>query len=324
MRSYVLNRLFSLGIPVSLVAFGVFCWTGQEDTYWRFLVFVTMIFGYFHFILGSFYQVTAFKRQPNTSRKFLVYLILTVISVLFCLLMFLADQAALLAVIVVTYFIMHGAFNEKTLLKLESGLNLSTWYFIALGLFFSGITYTALTHPSFFSDARVNFLPLDELARQNFIVDQVGFDPVNITVVLIGFAILALLYQWWRNLVPKILLSLTLVSILIVTGAVLAFYPPNYVYLYHLFLSYHFIVWSVAYYVKFKNEKPELVPTFLHQHFFIILAGIIMVSSIYWSDTGLLKDWSIMIFNFDVFVTVAFVHITTALMNEPWFKKVLS
>lgn len=324
MRDFITSKVLSLTIPLALIGYGALAFTGQEQTYWWFLVIVTMILGYVHFIIGFTYQLRSLRRAPNRNRNLIVFFLLTAFSILFCAYFIFQDLAGLLAMLVIGYFILHGALNEKTLLYMQTGIDVPTIYFMSLASFFTAVVYGSLTHPSFFFDGSIHFYSISEAARQWAITHHLGTDPQYVAVLLFFIAFALFLYSiqfLWKR-------SLTVLLHAVIFAATIAFfffyYPLNYVYLYHLYLGYHFIVWSVVFYQKTKRERPERTPAYIRHHLYVLIPCTLLLIPLLSSTSGALHTIAAHIFDVRIFLTASFLHITVSFMNEPWFKRMLA
>lgn len=320
MRDFAVSKLISLSIPIALIGIGAFLWTGAPPTYWWFLVIVTMVLGYMHAAVGFFYQMRSFHRAPNTGRLVLVFGILAAASVFICLWFIARDLVGPFVMLVFTYFILHGFINERSLLSMQANIQLPNRYFIMLTLLGTATIYGSLLHPSFFFDWSLGYYTISERSRLWVIEQGLGADPKHIAYIFYAAAACALAYTLPAIRHYRGLVFATAVAFVVALGSLFALYPLNYVYLFHLFLSYHFIVWSVVFYQKYRAQAPERVRGYLLHHAYVTVPLLILLALYLVSDADVVQAAGSFVFDIRTFLTVSFLHITVSFMNEPWFK----
>lgn len=323
MKDFVASKMISLAIPLALIGFGAAFWQGADTKYWWFLIIVTMVLGYAHAVIGFAYQARAFRRSEHKGRLFSVLAALSVISVLICLWFIAHDMVGAFIMFVFAYFILHGFLNEKTLLSMQTGIQLPTIYFLVLTLLSTAIIYGSLMHPSFFFDGPLQFYPMPEEARLWSIEQNLGADPQYIAYGLFMAALGLFAFSLRALREYRGVAYATAAAFVVALGSLFALYPLNYVFLFHLFLSYHFIVWSVVFYQKFRAHHPERVGSYVRHHLYVLVPLLLLLALFLLARQGIFEEIGAVVFDARTFLTVSFLHITLSFMNESWFKGLL-
>ena len=224
---------------------------------------------------------------------------------------------------VIMYFVVHGFLNERTILRVQVGHTLPYLYVIGLAVFSIGLFYGSLVHSSFFFDSSLSFYTLSEEMRQRSIERYIGIDPkvISLGLLSLGTLMVALSIPAMRML-RKTLIGTALV-LLALSAAFFVFYPLNYIYLFHLFLTYHFIVWSIVFYQKYRTSAPERVPSYVRHHAYVLGGCALLLALFVSTESGVLHSVGAVVFDARTFLTVSCVHITVSFMNEAWFKRML-
>ena len=321
MRDFLISKVINLFIPLVLIGYGFFFLTENPQLHWWMLIVATMVFGYVHAIIGFFYQIRALKRAPRARIQFSIFFLLIALSVAVCLFFILNNLVGAFMMFVIVYFTLHGFLNERSLLEMQTGTRLPTVYFLMLALFSTALIYGSLTHPSFFFDGQLVFYSVSESARLFAIEQNLGADPRYVALALFGCTALVFLFtlRYIRSN-TKLVLGTTVVMAALLMFF-LFFYPLNYLYLFHLYLSYHFIVWSVVFYQKFRRSAPERIPAYVRHHLYVLVPLCITLGIFIAADSGFFDRVGQIVFDARTFLTVSFLHITVSFMNEPWFKK---
>ena len=321
MREYVLAKVIALGIPSALIAYGFLAWQGPQQDYWWFLLVVTMILGYTHFWLGFYYQLRAFRRFTHAKRAYLAFFILTIVSLAVCYALIHSDYLALLATIVIGYFLIHGGLNENTILTLQTGYKLPLALYMVFATTMMTILYGSITHASYFFNQYLAFLPMFPAGREWAIEQGIGMDAATLPLITGVLSILGAIYVilMYPNVRRQTIVPLVFcVSVIFITYF---WYPLSYVHWFHLALSYHFIVWSLVFLFKYQKERPALVPSFVGLHL-IFLVGLIALAATGTADSTDQEWWLYaLVFNTSVSATISFVHISTSFLNEDWIKR---
>lgn len=323
MHDFIVSKAISLAIPLTLVLVGAFLWKGSAPNYWWFLVIVTMVLSYMHASIGFFYQMRSFLRAPNTCRLLVVFGILATVSILVCTWFIVHDLVGVFVMCVFTYFILHGMMNERSLLSMQTSIQLPYRYFITLTLLATAVIYGSLLHASFFFDWSVGYYAISERSRLWVIEQGLGVDPKHLAYIFYAAAAIALAYTLPAIRQYRGIALGTVATFMVVLGSLFALYPLNYVYLLHLFLSYHFIVWSIVFYQKYRAEAPERVRGYLLHHSYVVVPLLVLLALHLASDGGVFGTVGSFVFDVRTFLSVSFLHITVSFMNEPWFKSLL-
>lgn len=316
MHDYIVSKVISLGIPMVLIA-GAMLWVGVATDYWWFLVMVTIALGYVHFVGGFYYQLKALARSSFAVRYFVAFVVLTVVSVAISLLAITNGYIPELSVGVIGFFLLHGALNEKTLLMMQTGVAVPLVHFLLLAAGMLFLMIASLAHPSFFFTPELTFTTLSHTAALAGASALLGADPF--VFARVGFALLlllALFALWYMAASWRIVLlyGLTIAGFIVVMHI---FRPVNFVFLYCLYLSYHFIVWSVVFWQKYRT-----VPTRFHEYLLVhaALVAFLLFAALP-AQNGIHEMISVSVYNSAVFVTFAFIHISVSFLNEPWAKR---
>jgi len=109
--------------------------------------------------------------------------------------------------------------------------------------------------------------------------------------------------------------------LLVVLATIAVFYtkqPLNYVFLYFIALSYHFISWSFYFLQRFVTNSPERVAKYLWHHI-LVLAPFLAVTFLLIYNIPYMQGLHGFLFDGKIFLVLSMVHITTSLINEEWF-----
>ncbi len=305
MQDYLTSKAISLLIPLMLIGAGAVLFVESPAAHRNLLVGATMLFGYMHSLVGFAYQIRALRQSPNTNRNLGILAALTVLSVAVCFSLITNGFWGEFALFVIVYFIVHGFLNERTILRVQVGPTLPYLYFIGLAVFSVGL---------FYASEQVRYFLLDR---------YISIDPQFIALVLLSLGALMValsipaMYTFRKTLIGTGLVLLALFA------AAFAFYPLSYIYLFHLFLTYHFIVWSIVFYQKYRTSAPERVPSYVRHHVYVFGGATLLLLLFGSTESGILHSVGALVFDPKTFLTVSFVHITVSFMNEGWFKRML-
>ena len=311
---YTINKLISVGLPL-LVLGGVMYSAPFAQVGWQWLLYITIVLGYTHFLIGGYYQVRSFGRKPQSARYYGAFLVLLIISLGLVGLAYWFEAMILLAFTAIPYFMLHGFFNEHTLFRLQTGRTVSFSIFGALALWLTSLTVLSSFHPSAYFNQFLEFstlaafLQVSLLAPSSFhtVAVVVGFAGVGVSI---GLAV----YAWWRHGLRAAALSVLLVGG-VITGWYLWQGTLNYVYFFYLLLVYHFLTWMIFYGVRF-YERDRGFGSYILWHVVIVGGCLLVVMTDGW---GITTNWSQWVFNSHVFLFFTFSHITTSFVNEAWF-----
>jgi hypothetical protein len=320
MRDVYWSRSISLAIPILLVMYGAWFWPGADTAYWTFLLLATFFFGHIHNLISFRYQTRAIwrRRQP---RELVWFTVLTLVSAATVYIGISLGYQALLVPLVFIVFFAHSYLDEQTLLKMQAGItNLPTSFFLFLTFLPMVLIYQSLTHPSFFFTNSLEFYepvkpPLE------VIIGELGFDPHYLMLVsaLIGFTFLAVA---WRGLAAYRWLRAASVGLfLLILTIALRFEPVHYLYIFHISFSYHYILWSIVYYQKLKNEAPQRLPGYIREHLYLAVPLGLLILGFYFAVDSWVHTLSEWVYHTAIFFTIAFTHTVISFMNDDWFRK---
>lgn len=313
---YASNKIISVGLPL-LVLGGIMASVESVHVGWRWLLYITIVLGYTHFLIGGYYQIRAFRRKPQRHRYYIAFTILLGLSLGLVGLAYMQDAMILLAFTTIPYFMLHGFFNEHTLFRMQLGYAVPFSIFGSLALWLTSLTILSSFHPSAYFNQHLefstlaSFLNVSVLAPSTFhtLAVAAGFVGIMVSIGLAG-------WSWYRHR-----LRAAASGVLVVGGAITAWYlwqgTLNYVYFFYLLLVYHFLTWMIFYGVRF-YERGSGFWSYVWWHVVIVAACLLVVVT---DDSGLTMQWSQWVFNSHVFLFFTFAHITTSFVNEPWFQR---
>lgn len=323
MKEYALSHVISLAIPIILIIYGSFFWAGLPTTYWTFLLMVVFVLGYIHYFVGAYYQVKSFSRKSNYRQHIIVFIMLSIASILCALFFIYLEMMIFLSIFVILFFNIHGFLNEKTLLKTQAGIIVSHTLFLPWSLVTTGLLFVAVTHPSFVYNYDLTY-PVQAAYR------GLTENSTLLTIATSGK------FLFWGGIALIVFLLLqkvssgsskvsTLIAGSLVVSCIIFFQSPlNYIYLFFFILAYHFLQWSIAYLFLFIRHKQQELPTYVALHVGIICICVISVFSLT-SETFTNQSLSYIgsfIFDLRTFITFALFHLGVSLMNEEPFRKV--
>jgi hypothetical protein len=318
---YAQNKAVSLGLPFLFLFTLLLSFNINDPSLWWVLVVTAHTLGYVHFTLGFFYQCNSlYKKQAY--KKMVWLFILTASAVAFSVACIMAGYLSLLAIIAILYFITHGTLNELTLMQNQVGFAPKASMFLPLIFYVTPFFLLSLPHPSFFFTPQLEFLNPPPTVAITYLSAVVSID----ILVLVSIALLSL----FIILVPGRLFFQKLYkeSLIIFSVTVLTFFaflftqPLNYVVLYFIVLSFHFISWSVYFGQVYKNKKPEKLPQYIRHHAYILVPLLVLSVGAFVHFKEAVEIHQV-VFNGMIFITFAMVHNTTSLLNETWFLRIV-
>ena len=134
LKHYSINKFISLGWVFVVTVLTGF-WLGFVETQWQLILLILITFGHAHFLIGFYYQLKSFQRKPKPRQNMVVFAVLALLTLVGALFIFkyLGHAAALF--IGFMYFLLHGLFNEQTLIKREAGIFVPLIYICSLAVF---------------------------------------------------------------------------------------------------------------------------------------------------------------------------------------------
>lgn len=319
MNQYQVNKIFSLGVPIILLASALIFTDANDPSLWWTLIVITHTLAYMHFFLGYYYQFKMIRRARNTT--LLVFFVwLTMISIFVTLLFVVANATSLLAIVAILYFTLHGTLNEHTLLKQQFPNAPEAKYFLPFFLYVSPFFLLSLEHPSFFFTPALEFLnPTPEVAI-NWLGSIISLDLLwGASLIFFGtFIILVPLRLIYNRAYYAGFMILALVVATLITFQDAR--PLNYVILYFIALSYHFLSFSFHFLQMYLKDRPQAIPMYLFHHV-LILCPFIGLTLLLPLDLPHTQSIHRFVFDGKLFLFLAMIHNTTSLLNEEWFKK---
>lgn len=321
MKAYIQNKITSLGLVITLII-GSFLWFGNTTSQWQFLLLCLIGFGYGHFIVGFVYQIKSFFRKPNPWLQVTTFLILALSSVIIVELLFSVIGYAPALFIGFAYFLLHGLFNEQTLILRQVKMRIPLLYIFSLAIFvFTLLAYT-VPDPTFLFNRALQFADVSQ-----FVLLQ-AFLNMGITLEIfpyifwggVGLSFMVLFYAWlltrWTKVAAFLAASYVVLTVVtVVIGAI------PYIYMYLLVVGYHFMTWFLFYFIEIrKRKKPELFHFFLLH--ILVLAPFIFGGWIFLSEyeSAVVK----VLFDYKYFVIATYAHISVSFMNDEWFQNLQS
>lgn len=323
MQAYGWNKTISLGIPLLILLFGLLLFDENDTRLWWILIVITHSLGYIHFILGYVYQYRSLRRQ-GSRKKFLIFSLMTVVATLFALWFIYIEQIALLAIVAVGYFVIHGTLNELTLMNDQMGFAPKPELLLPFVLYITPFFLYSVTHPAFFYNSKFEFsnpspdttVQLLERTLSIELVFLLALFMLLLFLVLVPFRLL----MQGHFVAGGVILAVTLLS----SYTLVAERPFNYVFLYFIALSYHFISWSLYFYQKFSVSAPERVTDYVRHHLYLGVPLILLSVGAYLAPLGSLHLVHMAVFNGLLFLIMAMIHNTTSFLNEKWFLKLIN
>lgn len=318
LQTYGVNKLVSVVLPLAFLLLVLSFYPIDAPVSWWILIVAAHTLGYMHFVLGFIYQARSVVRSKHKKKVYL-FVLLTSSAVLISLGAALFNMMSLLSIFAIGYFIFHGAMNESTLMLKQFGYSPGLRFMLPVGLYILPFFLLALPHPSFFFTPQLFFLNPTPAIAMEWLTGVVTFDVLQIiSFACLGLFILLvpmqLLYKGKYIAAASILCTVFLTARLFVDE-----YPLNYIVLYFLFLTYHFISWSFYFYQSFRQHAPERIPAYLRDHLLVVVP-LLLLSAASMFDSSALALHHI-VFNGGLFITCAMIHNTTSILNEEWFGK---
>lgn len=313
---YTINKIVSVGLPLLVLAV-VMLSTESLRSGWQWLLYVTIVLGYTHFLIGGYYQVRAFRRKPQSGRYYAAFLALLLGSLGLVALAYSNDAMILLAFVAIPYFMLHGFFNEHTLFRQQVGYTVSFSIFGALALWLTSLTVLSSFHPSAYFNQYLEFSTLASFFQVSVLAPS-AFHAIAVTAGFLGVAVSVglALWSWYQHKLRAAALAILLCGG-VLTGWYLWVGTLNYVYFFYLLLVYHFLTWMIFYGVRF-YERGRGFGWYVGWHLIIVAVCLAVVGT---DAQGWTAGWTQWVFNSHVFLFFTFAHITTSFVNEPWFQR---
>jgi hypothetical protein len=293
-------------------------WLGFSEPQWQLILLTVIAFGHTHFLVGFFYQIKSFWRKPKPFHQLTVFLVLALTALGGTILIFEYLGHAIALLFGLLYFLLHGLFNEQTLLKREAELYVPLPYLASLAVFIMSLLAYTVPDPTFIFSRTLDFIPTD-----SFIFNST-FSTLGLNIewffylfwagVITSFTIL--LFAWWKSRFHRLTVCLTCTYIAILV-AVILFGSLPYIYMYFLVIGYHFMTWFLFFWREFSKRSKIIFREFLIAHVIVLAPFVVGAFLFFTADT---PSWVYLIFDYKYFAIATYIHITTSFMNDGWFQ----
>jgi hypothetical protein len=318
LKNYSLNKIISLGwVLVVTVVTGL--WLGFVEPQWQLILLILITFGHAHFLIGFYYQVKSFWRRPDPWQQLFVWLVLALVTLIGTVLIF--EHLGYVAAMFIgfMYFLLHGLFNEQTLIQREAGMFVPLIYIFSLAVFIMSLLTYTVPDPTFLFSRSLEFVPVD-----NFVFVQT-FKALGLNLVIfpylfwggmvLSFCILFL--AWWQSRRHHLTLFL-FSSYCLILALTVIFGALPYIYMYFVVIGYHFMTWFIFFLREFARRSTKLLREFLIIHGLVLVPFLLGGWLFFAPDT---PNWTYVIFDYKYFVIATYIHITTSFMNDGWFQR---
>lgn len=317
LQIYTKNKILSLGLIIALILVS-YIWLGNTPEQWQFLLICLIGFGYGHFIIGFVYQIKSFFRKPKPWLQVTTFSILALLSLLVVEFLFQMIGYALALFIGFAYFLLHGLFNEQTLIQRQVKVLVPLPYILSLALFvFTLLAYT-VPDPTFLFNRALQFADVNQFvflqSFSNMGISLEIFPFIFWGGVIVSFAVLLLswFYTRWHKLTQFLfVLYICILLLTVMFGAV------QYVYMYLIVVGYHFMTWFFYYFHEMRKRTYSEFLQFSLLHVAVLtpflLAGLVFFSG--W-ESNIVN----IMFDYKYFVIATYIHISVSFMNDEWFQ----
>ncbi len=317
MQAYVTNKLMSFA-GVFLCIFLTLLLFGYTTTQWQAILLAIMIFGYAHFFLGFYYQLKSFFRGQEPWQQVATFLFLVVFSVAVAYV--LLEYIGFLTTLFVgfLYFLLHGLFNEQTLILRQTSIKVPLAFLFSLAIFVMTLLTYSVPDQTFFFDNRLQFVSVNSVQiegvfeRQYFSLEN--FPTIFYWGVVVSLLILAV--SWWRYGFGRLTAFLT-TTFLTITGLVIWLGAPAYIYMYLFVVGYHYLTWHLFYLKEMKQRGIVVYCKFIVHNVFVFVPLLYAAYLFFQPQT---PELVYVVLNYEYFVVMTYVHISTSFMNDDWFK----
>jgi hypothetical protein len=317
LRSYKVNKIISLSWVFVVIALSSW-WLGYGVPQWQIILLTLMTFGYTHFIIGFIYQCKSFLRKPNPKQHFITLAFLCIVTLVFAEALFALAGYAFALFVGFAYFLLHGLFNEQTLIRREAGIHVPLIYIVSLAIFIMSLLTFTVPDPTFLFDRSLTFFPVDSFL-------------MTVTFAGMGIKLSVFPYIFWGGMVVSFLVlflawrqsknhQLTLFlggSYLLIILATAFWGALPYIYMYFLVVGYHFMTWFLFYVREMRGRAGTALRDLLMWHGIILIPFLVGAWLFFTPNT---PGWVYQIFDYKYFVVATYVHISTSFMNDGWFQ----
>lgn len=322
MRDFVVSKVIASSIPLLLVAFSLTFVADNPHAAWGMLILATVFFGHIHNAISFKYQIRAICRRKNV-KEIIIFMSLLAASAVLVLTAIAHGKEAWLVPFVFIVFYLHSYLNEQTILGFQTGIHLPISFFLFLTFLPMSLMYISLLHPSFFYNSQITFYTLSLAERVAYVYGQLPVSPYIIAAFCLGVAAVFLVAAARQLKAYPVLLAISILLLVASVGAVLFLPPLSYVYIFSISFIYHYVLWSVVYYQKFRNERSSRMSGYIKEHLLLIILLVILVIAFYALEGTTLHTLATWVFDLRVFFVTAFAHTVVSFINEPWFRRLL-
>lgn len=318
MQAYVTNKILSFGAVIAFIGI-TFLLYGFTPTQWQLVLLAIVIFGYAHYFIGFYYQLRGLARSPQPRQRYLSFTALLLLSLVVGIFITSYLGFVLQFFLGFLYFLLHGLFNEQTLIEKQTGIKTPLAHLGALVAFIIALLTYSIPDKTLFFNENFQFIPVDQFTLSilfnNYYLDLQYFPWIFWVTAGFSFALLA--WSWHRSRHTKAAITISIILGLS-TILVALFGAPPYIYMHLFVVGYHFITWLIFYLVEMRRRGRSL---FIH--FASLNIGLVafLCALGYFHFSGHITHLSSIIFNHQTFVIMTYIHITTSFMNDDWFKK---
>ncbi len=321
LQAYTTNKIVSLGSMAALIL-GSFFLLGYTTTQWQVVLLFIIIFGYSHFFVGFYYQLLSFKRKGKPHRQVLAFISLSIFSIALAQILFTYVGYAIALFIGFMYFLLHGLFNEQTLIQRQSGITVPLVYIWSLAVFVMALLTYTIPDPTFFFSRTLQFFPIDVFTMvQSF--KEWGIPMVSFKYIFWGgvaLSFLILLYAWWKHHFHALAVFLGSLYLLVIAATVFIGALP-YVYMYLVVVGYHFMTWFLFYWREMSKRGQQAFTSFLGLHALVLLP--LIVAGILFFTAPVVPSWALVLIDYKYFTIATYVHITVSFMNDAWCQNLI-
>lgn len=319
MKVYITNKIISLLVVLLCIAAAYF-WFGNTVEHWQVILITLIIFNYGHFFLGFYYQLKSFLRKPNPWQYYITFVFMSLVSIGLVLVMFKLLGFIPSMLIGLAYFLLHGLLNEQTLILRQTGIKVPLLFITALTVFIISIFAYSIPDKTFFFNRYLEFWQLNDflvtMIFNDYYLNLIYFKQIFIVGSAVSAAIL--FFAWLKFGFGKLTTFLACVFV-VLTGLIIVFGPPTYLYMYFLVVGYHSVTWLLFFLVEKKKQSENAYRNFVIQNVLFTIPLIGLAYLFFQPNPPSIVYW---VFDYNLFVILTYVHISTSFMNDAWLQKI--
>lgn len=316
LQHYFSNKIISLSVMVAVL---ILTWLvyGFSEAQWQLILVLLISFGYTHFLVGWFYQGRSLLKQSNVRLQIVTFVLLAIGSIVLTEVFFELLGYATTLFLGFLYFLLHGLFNEQTLIKREGGVLVPLLPIFSLAVFIFALLAYSVPDQTFLFNRQLAFAPVNDFELV-YIFSRLGLTVGVFPYIFWGGIVLSfvtLLISWclYRN--TKLSIGFGL-GFLLATVCVRIWDAPPYIFLYFLVVGYHFMTWFLFFVRTMSGRSRNALVEFLTLHLIVALPFLIWGWFFFTTNSPV----SHVLFDYKYFVIATYVHISTSFMNDDWFK----